>query len=421
MDRHLGREEYDVENQTVEENIYPTDFNETENCTAKVLVSDHEIRTFSSTREPEENPGYEGHSGSNEELDVKVTYDQSVVFETGDGDNAPLSLNLERETPNPTEGDEKQESTQLLQDLCKQRDRVGRRNRQLQVKLAEYLGRGDGQLEEGRPAGDQVMEYQEHTEILADLNQELCSESEAAQRRAEELRLESQQKLDKVEAEWRAFVAVKRDAAVWALTRRLGQEAARAKVDAVLATEQLREDELVRAGLRRLELGLRVRRLEAELRHGGGAGRDPLQVQFERLQAERLERKRRDEKDGEVALRLRKKMAGCLEVLANVREKLYWSLTEVETKRERLAEVEALLAEKRDLLTRTKRARNGLQGDNLRLRECRGLLGNAVLLRDFQDTADASEHLEKHLENLKNRRAEIAHRHGGRRSKLGAA
>lgn len=65
------------------------------------------------------------------------------------------------------------------------------------------------------------------------------------------------------------------------------------------------------------------------------------------------------------------------------------------------------MARKRDLLTRTKQARNGLQRDNLRLKECRGLLGNRVLLRDFEDTVDASDHLEEQLENLKGRRAEI--------------
>ncbi len=80
---------------------------------------------------------------------------------------------------------------------------------------------------------------------------------------------------------------------------------------------------------------------------------------------------------------------------------------EVQAKRQQLAEVEATVARKRELLTRTKQARNGLQRDNLRLKECRGLLGNRVLLRDFEDTVDASNHLEEQLENLKGRQAEI--------------
>lgn len=74
---------------------------------------------------------------------------------------------------------------------------------------------------------------------------------------------------------------------------------------------------------------------------------------------------------------------------------------QVQAKRQELAEVEAMVAKKRDLLTRTKQARNSLQRDNQRLKESRGLLGNRVLLRDFENTVDATEKLEEQLEELK--------------------
>ena len=96
------------------------------------------------------------------------------------------------------------------------------------------------------------------------------------------------------------------------------------------------------------------------------------------------------------------------QLLSNVKEKLFWSQMEVQAKREQLAEAEAMVARRRDLLTRTKQARTSLQRDNLRLKEHRGLLGNRVLLRDFEDTVDASDQLEEQLENLKRRQAEIA-------------
>lgn len=94
------------------------------------------------------------------------------------------------------------------------------------------------------------------------------------------------------------------------------------------------------------------------------------------------------------------------QLLSNIKEKLFWSQAVVRAKREELAEVEAAVARKRDLLTRTKQARNSLQRDNLRLKEDRGLLGNRVLLRDFEDTVDASDHLEEQLESLKGQQAE---------------
>ncbi|MGH0155420.1 UNVERIFIED_CONTAM: hypothetical protein FKN15_029800 [Acipenser sinensis] len=53
--------------------------------------------------------------------------------------------------------------------------------------------------------------------------------------------------------------------------------------------------------------------------------------------------------------------------------------------------VEALVAHKRDILTKTKQARDGLRMDNLKLRQRCGLLGNDDLLRDFEDKVDTSE------------------------------
>lgn len=98
-------------------------------------------------------------------------------------------------------------------------------------------------------------------------------------------------------------------------------------------------------------------------------------------------------------------MALCLlllyQILSNVKEKLFRSKIEVQTKREQLGKVEAMVARKRDLLTRTRQARNGLQRENLSLKEHRGLLGNRVLLQDFKDTVDVSDQLEKQLEDLK--------------------
>lgn len=103
------------------------------------------------------------------------------------------------------------------------------------------------------------------------------------------------------------------------------------------------------------------------------------------------------------------------QVLANVKEKLHWSQVEVGAKREQLAELEANMAKRRDVLGRTKQVCERLQRDNERLREERGLLGNRALLQDLADTLDASRLLEKRLENLKEERAELLLR--GRREK----
>lgn len=85
---------------------------------------------------------------------------------------------------------------------------------------------------------------------------------------------------------------------------------------------------------------------------------------------------------------------------------------EVQAKRQQLTELEAVVATRKDLLTRTKQTLNQIQRDNLRLNERRGLLGNRVLLRDFEDTLDASDHLEKHLDDLKYQQAQAVFKCG---------
>lgn len=105
-------------------------------------------------------------------------------------------------------------------------------------------------------------------------------------------------------------------------------------------------------------------------------------------------------------------------MLANVREKLYWSQAEVGAKREQLAELEATMARRREVLGRTKQACERLQRDNQRLREQRGLLGSRALLQDLGDTLDASRLLETRLENLKEARAELLLRCGRGKKRL---
>lgn len=106
------------------------------------------------------------------------------------------------------------------------------------------------------------------------------------------------------------------------------------------------------------------------------------------------------------------------QVLTNIKEKLSWCQKEVKVKGEQLAEVEATVARKRHILTRTKKERNRLQRDNQRLKECRGLLGNMVLLRDFEKTADFCNLLEEQLEELKCRQAELVFSCGRWRKKM---
>ena len=74
-------------------------------------------------------------------------------------------------------------------------------------------------------------------------------------------------------------------------------------------------------------------------------------------------------------------------------------------KKAELMEIETQVAQKRDILTKTKQARDGLRLDNIRLNQKCGLLGKESLLRDMEEKVDRTEVLNQCLASLKHHHA----------------
>lgn len=94
-----------------------------------------------------------------------------------------------------------EEYMHLLEELLEEKEEVSQRNSQLQVKLAEYLRRKtreDLQLDREIPVSEQQQEYERCMDILSERKQQFAAETEAAQQKTEELRLLSQENLEKV-------------------------------------------------------------------------------------------------------------------------------------------------------------------------------------------------------------------------------
>jgi len=77
--------------------------------------------------------------------------------------------------------------------------------------------------------------------------------------------------------------------------------------------------------------------------------------------------------------------------------------------------------QKRDALSRTKQVRDALRIDNHRLQQSGGLLGNTVLLRDFEERHEDCSELSKRLEQLKSKHAELTLNTGAVRRKIDSA
>lgn len=72
----------------------------------------------------------------------------------------------------------------------------------------------------------------------------------------------------------------------------------------------------------------------------------------------------------------------------------------------------------RDVLNRIKQSRDSLRVDNARLKQNSGLLGNTVLLRDFEECVDLNDNLESKIEFLKRKHAELILNNKGVKQKI---
>lgn len=75
-------------------------------------------------------------------------------------------------------------------------------------------------------------------------------------------------------------------------------------------------------------------------------------------------------------------------MLTHLKQKLQFVQVDNCGKKEALKQIEAIVAQKRDLLTRTKQARDALRIDNNSLRHKGGLVSHSTLLRDFEERRD---------------------------------
>ncbi|XP_030635004.1 cilia- and flagella-associated protein 184 [Chanos chanos] len=285
---------------------------------------------------------------------------------------------------------------ELFIELKVEREELNKINLQLEAKLADYFRRKAIEaLYDGiQGISDFDQDYKEHIETFRAMKLKKCSDMEIQKQKAEELLQVIQKKQDQVEEEWKAFVTLKREVAEATLTQKMGRQEAREKVARLLESEQKLQEEL--SAVRQEGLSLTKQTHKAQtLQFIDG---EPLKIEIQAYKEKIEERK------GELQ-KLQKKITNTVQVMTHVKEKLQFLRLENQAKRSELAEVEAVLAKKRDVLTRTKHARDCLRTDNLRLRRHCGLLGNLSLLRDYEKKIDSSERLEEKLEALKRQHA----------------
>ncbi|CAL8241524.1 unnamed protein product [Merluccius merluccius] len=399
------------------------DGNELENGKSELEIekTNDEITVQSSGEELVKTPVHNDDTAIEEKPDEEEKNDSDSALSESPGAGEPSSDASheegggEKETPVEEEVEPSAADSayaRLYDQLCAEREKLIRYSGQLQTKLAEdsdfWKDAGadaqSAQSAQSSGPGDAQPERERSVSHPPQQSYEMCL-TQLGDLKLKEQALQTQEELlQRVDAEWQELVALKRHAAVTAPGRHTGGKRAARAADEVLAREQRRADELAAA---RLADGEKEGRAPQT---GASGKKDNVSDMLPMLEQQKTQKERQVlwEKYDEDLLKIRRNIAGSMEVMVHSREDLQWIQAENQAKRAQLAQWEGAVAQKRDLLTGAKRARNRLRSHALELKHRCGMLGDVVLLRDFEDQTDACGQLEGDAGDLCRRQHETA-------------
>ncbi len=155
-------------------------------------------------------------------------------------------------------------------------------------------------------------------------------------------------------------------------------------LEALDQQEQRRDAELTAATLENLKLRSRIKRGMALIKQKEELAEGLHMIDFEQLKIENQTFSEKIEERNEELAKLRRKITTIVQILTHVKEKHDFCHTEADQLRRELKVVEEKVAVERDQLPYIKVKRDQLRKDNEVLKQQTGLLGNKMLLRDYE-------------------------------------
>ncbi|KAF6371497.1 coiled-coil domain containing 96 [Rhinolophus ferrumequinum] len=326
---------------------------------------------------------------------------------------------------------ERQLRTELLEQyrsLVVERGCYQRYNIYLQQKISDALRRKKGlDTAEGADRGaepestEKEEAYFSHLAVLEELRKHQADDLDWYHQELDQLKLQCEEKLTKVDKAWRDFQALKKQVMLQAMgscRMRGGRQAALREVEQIQALEDKKQKEMSAVRLENVQLRQGLvhfdTRMSAQEDMAGGL----LLIDFEQLKIENQTFNEKVEERNEELLKLRKKVNNNVQIITHVKEKLHFMELENAGRKSQLLDIETQVALKRDILTKTKQARDSLRVDNIKLNLKSGLLGKESLLRDLEEKVGKTEGLRQRLESLKHHHAGLTLSCRGVRQKI---
>nr|XP_039259301.1 coiled-coil domain-containing protein 96-like [Styela clava] len=291
-----------------------------------------------------------------------------------------------------------------------EREMLNQKNHALQNKLAEYFKRKkteDNRQEVDRNVTDQEQRYMKYISNLEELRNQETAERESYDEQIEEMKERKAVKQKLVEQEWNEYSNFKRSVALASVNSRSGRPLTQKEFEIYEINEVKKEAEVSQVRLENIKLRNRLRKRELQLKQKEELAEGLHLIDFEQLKIENQTYNEKIEERNEELMKLRKKITSTVQVLTHLKEKLQFVQGENQVSKQELAHIEAEVAGKRDILSRTKQARDALRHDNSKLQQKCGLLGNRLLLRDYEEGTDEIADLSHRLDQLKRTHAEL--------------
>ncbi|XP_074721028.1 cilia- and flagella-associated protein 184 [Strix uralensis] len=304
--------------------------------------------------------------------------------------------------------EERRERAALLElhrGLAGEGERLRQASARLQLRLGERLRlrQGERRLPAGLgAAGPQL--YGQRLRELRGLWQLREREAAACQERVAARQRGGQERQARAQAEWAAFQRRTKAVAAFSPGRRRdgGAAAAAARIQ---AQERDKEQRVREARVEHIKLKHEIQNLETVLKAQGELVESQRFVDFEHVRKENQKHNKKIDDLSDEIQKLKKKVSNTVHIFSQFREKLQFVEAENQGRKAELMDIETVLSQERDVLTKTKQARDRLRRNNLKLQQKCGLLGNEILLRDFEEKVDTAELLSQQLETLKHHHA----------------
>ncbi|XP_026995045.2 coiled-coil domain-containing protein 96 [Tachysurus fulvidraco] len=311
--------------------------------------------------------------------------------------------------PNLLDTEDEQE---LLRELQTEHEKLSRHSYQLQNTLAEYFClKSAGELQQVQ---DKMYPNQESCETYPDIIEDIKrqkqekKQKQLQQQHLNDLLQQNNEKLEQIELEWSTLMSAKREVLITELEKSHGKMEAQAITERRLTAAQKCEDEFVSVRHENFKLNLKMPKLEPGIHvRNEDLGKGMQYVDFEQLNIENQNYSKKIQECTEDLLKLKRTLPQTGQILMHMKEKLRYVKVENQEKQVHFDELDALVLHEQKALTQTMQARDTLRFDNLRRRQDCGLLGNTTLLRNFEDTEDEREALERQIEMLKRSRRDI--------------